>query len=236
MGDVRALANSIDEVGLLQPIGVSTAGELVFGERRLRACRDILGWTEIPVRTVEIRSIVQGEIHENEVRANYTPSERVAIERAVAAEIEKRQGQRSDLQQDFVESDPNRIANESARLAGFGNRETARQARAVVEAAEREPEKFGRLLENMDRSGRVDGVYRRLVVAHKAEAINAEPPPLPTGPFRTIVADPPWFYARDDDPSHRGACPYPTMTVPEICAMPVAELAAEDCHPVALDD
>ena len=76
MGDLQALANSIDEFGLLQPIGVSAAGQLVFGERRLRACRDILGWTDIPVRTVQIRSIVQGEIHENEVRANYTPSER----------------------------------------------------------------------------------------------------------------------------------------------------------------
>jgi N6-adenosine-specific RNA methylase IME4 len=65
-------------------------------------------------------------------------------------------------------------------------------------------------------------------VAQKAAAIAAEPPPLPTGPFRTIIADPPWYYARDDDASHRGACPYPTMTVPEICAMPIAELAAED--------
>jgi hypothetical protein len=48
MGDLRALANSIAEVGLLQPIGMSPSGELVFGARRLRACRDILGWTEIP--------------------------------------------------------------------------------------------------------------------------------------------------------------------------------------------
>jgi hypothetical protein len=136
---------------------------------------------------------VQGEIHENEVRANYTPSERVAIERAVAAEIEKRQGQRSDLQQDFVESDPNRVANESARLAGFGNRETARQARAVVEAAEQEPEKFGRLLEEMDGTGRVNGVYRRLVVARKAEAISAEPPPL-SPPERRHSRKPEEFY------------------------------------------
>jgi ParB family chromosome partitioning protein len=48
MGDLSALAASIAEVGLLQPIGVSADGELVFGERRLRACRDLLGWTEIP--------------------------------------------------------------------------------------------------------------------------------------------------------------------------------------------
>jgi N6-adenosine-specific RNA methylase IME4 len=225
MGDLRALANSVAEVGLLHPIGVSPAGDLVFGERRLRACRDILGWTEIPARIVNIRTIVQGEIHENEIRKDFTPSERVAIERTVNAEIERRQGARTDLGQNVGRS---RVADASAKLAGFGNRETARQACAIVEAGEREPGKYARLVEDMDRSGRVGGVYRRLVVAQKAAAIAAEPAPLPTGPFRTIVADPPWFYARDDDPSHRGACPYPTMMVPEICAMPVAQLAAED--------
>jgi N6-adenosine-specific RNA methylase IME4 len=225
MGDLRALATSIAEVGLLHPIGVSPAGDLVFGERRLRACRDLLGWTEIPSRIVNIRSIVQGTIHENQIRNDFTPSERVAIERMINAEIERRQGARTDLGQNIGRS---RVADASAKLAGFGNRETARQACAVVEAGEREPAKYARLVEDMDRSGRVGGVYRRLVVAQKAAAIAAEPPPLPTGPFRTIVADPPWFYARDDDPSHRGACPYPTMTVPEICAMPVAGLAADD--------
>ncbi len=43
----------------------------------------------------------------------------------------------------------------------------------------------------MYRTGRVDGPYKRLVVARKAEAIKAEPPPLPRGPFRVIGADPP---------------------------------------------
>jgi hypothetical protein len=158
---------------------------------------------------VNLRSIVEGECHENEIRKDFTPSERVAIERTINAELERRQGARTDLGQDLARSEDHRVSKESARLAGFGNRETARQARAVVEAAERDPERFGQLVEAMDRSGRVEGVFKRLVVAQKAEAISAEPPPLPTGPFRTIVADPPWFYARDDDPSHRGACPYP---------------------------
>ena len=50
----------------------------------------------------------------------------------------------------------------------------------------------------MDRSGRVGGVYKLLVVQQKAAAIAAEPPPLPTGPFKTIVVDPPWRYGRDE--------------------------------------
>jgi N6-adenosine-specific RNA methylase IME4 len=229
MGDLRALANSIRGVGLLQPIGVSPDRELVFGERRLRACRDLLGWTEIPAREVDVRSIVEGEANENMVRLDFSPSERVALERTINAELGRRQGARTDLGQDLARSEDHRVAKESARLAGFGNRETARQARAVVEAAERAPEIFGRLVEDMDRSGRVGGSYRRLIVAQKAEAIAAEPPPLPTGPFRVIVADPPWFYARANDPSHRTGNPYPSLTVAEICAMPVAELAADDC-------
>ena len=129
---------------------------------------------------MNVRSIVEGEIHENEIRKDFTPSERVAIERTINAEIERRQGARTDLGQNLGRS---RVADASAKLAGFGNRETARQARAVVEAAEREPEKYGRLVEDMDRSGRVGGVYRRLVVAQKAAAIAAEPPPLPQGHF-----------------------------------------------------
>ena len=43
MGDLRSLANSIAAEGLLQPIGITEDCRLVFGERRLRACRDILG-------------------------------------------------------------------------------------------------------------------------------------------------------------------------------------------------
>lgn len=92
MGDLKALAASIGEIGLLQPVGVTAGSELVFGERRLRACRDVLGWTEIPARTVNIERIVVGEYQENEVRKDFTPSERVAIAEAVRAGLGERRG------------------------------------------------------------------------------------------------------------------------------------------------
>lgn len=37
MGDLKSLAQSIKEEGLLQPVGVTSDMKLVFGERRLRA-------------------------------------------------------------------------------------------------------------------------------------------------------------------------------------------------------
>lgn len=63
-----------------------------------------------------------------------------------------------------------------------------------------------------------------------AEQIRAEPLPQPEGPFRVIAIDPPWRYdSRVEDATHRGRNQYPDMTVEEICALPVADLAHEDC-------
>ncbi len=48
----------------------------------------------IAVRIVRVSSILAGEYAENEIRKDFTPSERVAIGKASEAEIRNRQGQR----------------------------------------------------------------------------------------------------------------------------------------------
>ena len=52
--------------------------------------------------------------------------------------------------------------------------------------------------------------------------------------FRTIVADPPWPFAGTGHwkraKGYISKPPYPTMKLDEICALPVGNLAAEDCH------
>jgi ParB family chromosome partitioning protein len=53
LGDIRALAASIDAIGLLHPLIVSTSGILLAGHRR-EACR-LLGWEEIQVNVREMR-------------------------------------------------------------------------------------------------------------------------------------------------------------------------------------
>jgi ParB-like chromosome segregation protein Spo0J len=83
MGDLTTLAESIRQEGLLQPVGVTDRLELVFGERRLLAYRDILKRKTILARIVDVSSLLAGEYHENEVRKDFTPSERVAIAKAI---------------------------------------------------------------------------------------------------------------------------------------------------------
>ncbi len=90
-GNLDELAKSIQTVGLLQPIGVTPANELVFGERRLLAVRDILKRPSIEAIIVDLVSILDGEFHENEFRKDFTVSERVAIANAMKKELGSRQ-------------------------------------------------------------------------------------------------------------------------------------------------
>jgi ParB/RepB/Spo0J family partition protein len=121
-GDLTTLADSIRQEGLLQPIGVTHKLELVFGERRIHAVRDILKKKTILARIVEVSSILAGEYHENEVRKDFTPSERVAIARAIERQIGNRRGQRV---QKVAQVEPGRKTRDAAaERAGFGNHET----------------------------------------------------------------------------------------------------------------
>lgn len=51
--------------------------------------------------------------------------------------------------------------------------------------------------------------------------------------FRTILADPPWQFANRTGkmaPEHKRLSRYSTMTLDDICAMPVSDLAADQSH------
>src|SRR5207237_383957 len=72
-------------------------------------------------------------------------------------------------------------------------RRTLDKARAVVEAAENDPERFGKLKDQMDRTGRVDGPYKRVTVMRQADALRAAPPAPPIrGPYGVMAIDFPW--------------------------------------------
>ena len=100
LGDLRPLADSISEVGLLHPVVVTPEGRLIAGQRRLEACR-LLGWTDVPVTVVDLYQAARGEAHENLVRKDLLPSEIVALKRAIEPldrrDARERQGHKADL-------------------------------------------------------------------------------------------------------------------------------------------
>ena len=233
MGDIGALARSIHKLGLLHPIVIDNKNQLIAGQRRLKACES-LGWGTVPVHVVPIDDIVRGEFDENVVRQDFLPSERYVIakklekrERKAAKERKARPGQaRSGKFPQQAEKGKSR--DKMGKRAGISGR-TLDKISEVCEAAEAEPEKYRPLVEEMDRTRRVNGVHRKLKVARQVEAIRAEPLKPPDGKYRVIVIDPPWSYGCSEDPTHRGAVPYADLSVEEICALPLADWAHEDC-------
>jgi hypothetical protein len=107
--------------------------------------------------------------------------------------------------------------------------ERAQEAiRMVSEAATREPERHGKLVDRMNKSGPFNGVVRDLRIAEEAQKIRCEPQPLPTGPFRVAVVVPPWMYDAKCSPSRRAVTNYPVMTAEQIKAVEVPSIMEVD--------
>jgi N6-adenosine-specific RNA methylase IME4 len=186
---------------------------------------DILGQLPLPLRI---------EIEENALRKDLTQTELAAQQERILTAIREhlKPGRRTDLKDPTSGKTLPEVHATAVVGKIFGESRTQVEKRlAVVKAAAAEPERFGKLAVDMDRSDRVDGPFKRLKVSRQAEAIRNEPPPLPNkGPYRVIVADPPWPYeVRQENPSHRATHSYPQMSIKQICALPVDKLAHEDC-------
>lgn len=142
-GDIQELADDIKQNTLLNALVVTPNGEgtylLIAGERRLRACR-MLGYKAVPVNTVGVDDAEQAlmmEISENECRKEFTKTERLEYARRLAAieGAKSKQGERTDLAQDIVQSERNRAANAVAQALGT-NRETLRQDQFIADNAD----------------------------------------------------------------------------------------------------
>lgn len=233
LGDIAGLARSIDEIGLLHPPVVTPDGELIAGTRRLAALR-MLGYAEIPVTVVSLQEIVKGEHAENILRKDFTPSEAVSIARALEPlerqVARERQGERTDQHPVKFSGSSGNALDKVAASVGM-SRPTLAKAQAVVEAAETEPERFASLLAQMDETGKVNRAYSDLKRQRMAEIPKPAPP---QGRYRCIVIDPPWpviKIEREVRPNQDETLDYPTMSMEEIAALPINDLAVLDgCH------
>ena len=172
LGDIAGLASSIEQMGLLHPIIVTTEYALIVGQRRLEAHKH-LGRTTIEARVVDLDRPLEAEFDENERRKDLNPSEKVAIAEALyehqqtqAKERQREAGKRhgrgkiaSGNMPEAIEPCPEARDVAGAALGWSGR--TYAKARAVVEAAKEEPD-LQELVELMDRTGSVTRAYNKL--------------------------------------------------------------------------
>lgn len=135
VGDIESLARSMKKLGQLQPIGVDADGVLVFGGRRLMAAQS-LGWVEIEARVIDCDAL-QAEHDENEIRKQFTVTERLAIAQRIAERLcppgETRQGRPSKSAANASDFERGKTADIVARQSGLGSAETLKRAQKVVE-------------------------------------------------------------------------------------------------------
>lgn len=149
IGFLDSLERSIQQVGVLQPIGITPDKHLIFGGRRLQACKN-LGLKTIPVRVFDIAAddpvaTLRMEREENEHRVDLTPSEKVEVAKRIEEITGNRQGQRTDLKPEQLPPKLEEVKKpkerESATIAAQAvdmKPETYRKAKAVVESGDNE--------------------------------------------------------------------------------------------------
>jgi ParB family transcriptional regulator, chromosome partitioning protein len=142
-GNIPALAENIHVIGLIHPIGVDKDLNLIFGERRLRAC-DYLHWDKIEARIIDVNDPLLVELSENEFRKEFLLSELDSLRRRIKERIMSKTDQERDsyLRQMYAK-DPEKLSKEqkstdylSAVQAGFDSKATAIKVSQVVDQAD----------------------------------------------------------------------------------------------------
>lgn len=173
-----ALCESIKTLDLLQPIVLGPDNKLLCGCRRLEAFK-LLGRKQIPA--VYFTSLDEVEQHmaerdENTCRKPMLASELVALGKAIeeceAASAKQRQkegGSRGGKSAGkAVKNFDNLNSTRSPRTVDIVGKAIGmsgpsyQRAKAVVEAAKKDPEKFGQVAEEMDRTGKVTPAYNKV--------------------------------------------------------------------------
>lgn len=224
--DLAPLMASIDKHGLLHPVVVDGAGQLVAGQRRLEACRQ-LEWEEIPVTRVSMEDLRAAETEENVARENFRLSEAVGVAEHFRPAVEAQHPHGGDRQGGKLPpcSTPAKVRDVLAGMVGMSGR-TLEKAEAIVSAA-RANRKLLPLVEEMDRTESVDGPYRKLKQMQDEKRRVAVKPVKDK--YRTIVIDPPWDHG-ELSVAGRGRPKYAVMSLAELEALPVEAWADDECH------
>jgi hypothetical protein len=186
LGDIAGLADLIKErgkgvkgQGMIQPVAISQDKCLIKGLRRIKAA-EILGWDEVPYHVVHgvdgLLEHLTAYREADQGRKEMTLSERLAfaedIRRLEEAEAKDRQreggragGEGSGKLPEASTGDTRDKVGKAIRMSG----KSCEHGLAVLAAAKAEPEKYGKLVEQMDKDGKVNPAYRKLVGMRNAE-------------------------------------------------------------------
>lgn len=177
VGDLTALSNSIERLGLLHPLVIDSNHNLIAGTRRYAAVKD-RGWSHVAcvvcATADDALRALEAERDENSCREPLKPSEAVALGQAIEAIEGPKAAEKQKVGKAAIPSSnldkgtkqhekrtKSERTDEKAASASGMSRNSYRKAKAVVEAAKDDPE-LAEVVEEMDRTGKVDPAYKKV--------------------------------------------------------------------------
>ncbi len=209
--------------GVLVPLEVTGEGVVLDGHHRLRAAKE-LQLSDVPVRVVAVEDELEHMLLSALRRRNLSGSRAAALAVRLGSYREEKEKARERSQGNLrrgpewapVPTRGGRPRALAANLAGVSER-TLEDAACVYEE---DPELFAQI-----EAGEVSVKRAAMLVRRKLRDAELFSPQLPSGLFQVIYADPPWR-SQSPDSDWAPEAHYPTMTIGEICALPVP--AADD--------
>ena len=221
----QAFRSDIARRGVLTPLEITANGVVLDGRERLRAA------SELQIETVPIRIIAPTDEVEYILlcalqRRQLTASQKAAL----ALELQRYQELKADAAQRRLQN----LCQTSTEVAILPPRGKTREIaaswagvspRTLQDAATvqaHDPALFEQIKQGQIAA---DQAARRIRRRLRDDQITG-PPPLPSGRFEIVYADPPWQLGNPDGPNAPERH-YPTLPLEEIKALPVP--AADDC-------
>jgi N6-adenosine-specific RNA methylase IME4/ParB-like chromosome segregation protein Spo0J len=236
--DYQRLKDDIAERGILVPVELDETGAILDGHHRIRIAKE-LGIKDYPTLVRVGLTEEQKRCHVralNILRRHLTKEQRDAHIKAM-----RQEGMSTRAIADVLGVNASTVSRNTGvafatpeKVTGKdGKQYPARKPRqqAVIARSEAEVSRA------IDAIGRAETIPEKLTDVKQLEReVNRQHAqnkpqdvPLPTDKYRVIYADPPWKYGNTmPEYFYEQADHYPLMTVEELCAMPVKEIAEDN--------
>jgi len=238
------LKRDIAENGLLEKIRLHRDGSIIDGRNRYRACVDVGVEPEFTTWDGDdselLGYILSLNLHRRHLNSGQLAIVALEVEKELAKLAKKRQGARTDLTLSAPgkrlsksldkRSDTGKAAKQAADLLGTNKTYVAQAKKLAAEAPDLLDEVREGNLSLPKATRQMKQKQRRAERVARIQELSAGSEPLQAKQVRypVIYADPPWRYEHAKTESRAIENHYPTMSLKDICDLPVSDLATDD--------
>jgi len=226
--EFERLKNSIEEVGLYEPIVVNKERVILDGHHRFKACKDVGVLPRFTIKSFDTKIaeeiyVIETNVIRRQLNQYQSTILGLKLEKNYAIKAKERLST-GGINRVSPYGETLHSEKKAAEVIGLSFGTYARSKYVLNNGTITQLELFK---QGKKRAG---SLYREIKLREKIEELKAEIPELvePQGDYEVIVVDPPWPYGTEyDADAGRRASPYPELDLEKIKAIELP--ASENC-------